>query len=84
MVDTNFSRGFSLLLLAFCGGLVACYVQPVAAQGLLVDVRPDRKTRLPRPRVRPNPTPTSGSYKIESIEVNATLRDQIAQFRVIM
>ncbi len=82
MVDTNFSRGFSLLLLAFCGGLVACYVQPVAAQGLLVDVRPDRKTRLPRPRVRPNPTPTSGSYKIESIEVNATLRDQIAQVQV--
>ena len=82
MVHTNFSRGFSLLLLAFGGGLLACHVQPVVAQGLLIDVRPDRKTRLPRPHVRPNPTPTSGSYKIESIEVNATLRDQIAQVQV--
>jgi len=82
VIHTNLSNGFSLLLLAFCGGLVACCVQPAAAQGLLVDVRPDHKTRLPRPHVRPNPTPISGSYKIESIEVNATLRDQIAQVQL--
>ncbi|MEX0642320.1 MAG: hypothetical protein WD468_06445, partial [Pirellulales bacterium] len=51
------------------------------AQGVLVDVRIDHPIRLPRPIPRPPhvvPQPPS-SYKIDAIEVNAKLDDQVAQ-----
>lgn len=58
----------------------------VAAQGVLVDVRADRSTRLPRPipwpMPRPIPQPPTSSYKIESIDVQAKLADQIARVQV--
>jgi Ca-activated chloride channel family protein len=50
----------------------------VAAQGVLVDVRADHSTRLPRPI----PQPPASSYKIESIDVQAKLADQIARVQV--
>ncbi|MEQ8836893.1 MAG: VIT domain-containing protein, partial [Lacipirellulaceae bacterium] len=50
------------------------------AQGLLVDARADANFRLPRPFPRPE-TPTA-SYKIEAIEVNASLKGQIATVQV--
>jgi Ca-activated chloride channel homolog len=54
------------------------------AQGVLVDIRIDHPIRLPRPipiPPRPVPRPPS-SYKIDSIEVNAKLTDQVARVQV--
>ena len=55
------------------------------AQGVLVDVRVDHSMRLPRPIPWPIPRPTPeppASYKIESIDVNAKLNDQVARVQV--
>lgn len=49
------------------------------AQGVLVHVGPNQ-VRLPRPIPRPEPPP--GSYKIESIVVDANLQDQVAKVQV--
>ena len=57
------------------------------AQGLLVDVNPDHRVRLPRPIIvhprhpRPRPTPPA-SYKIKELEVNVKLVDQVARVQV--
>src|SRR3954453_2365968 len=54
------------------------------AQGVLIDVRVDHPIRLPRPIPLP-PRPISqppSSYKIDSIEVNAKLTDQVARVQV--
>src|SRR4051812_10976888 len=54
-------------------------------QGVLVDVRPDHAIRLPRPILpwHPHPIPQPPStYKIDSIEVNAKLNDQVARVQV--
>jgi Ca-activated chloride channel family protein len=56
------------------------------AQGVLVDIRVDQPIRLPRPitihrRIPPSPQPTA-SYKIDSLDVNAKLNDQIARVQV--
>ncbi len=55
------------------------------AQGLLVDIGPDRSIRLPRPwpphRPTPQPAPPS-SYKIKSLTVHAKLQGQVAQVQV--
>lgn len=49
------------------------------AQGFLIDARSN--VRMPRPIVRPTPQPTS-SYKVQSIEVNAALKDRVAKVQV--
>src|SRR4051812_25256799 len=54
-------------------------------QGVLVDVRPDHAIRLPRPILpwHPHPIPQPpSSYKIDAIEVNAELNDQVARVQV--
>jgi len=66
------------------------------AQGLLVVTAPDQHVRLPRPIIiwppphpphpprpipRPRPTPPS-SYKIQELDVNARLVDQVARVQV--
>ena len=75
-------------LFAFtCLALLACCTF-AAGQGVLVDLRPDQAIRLPRPipphipappRVVPQPP---SSYKIEALEVNAALDDQVARVQV--
>ncbi|MEX2170452.1 MAG: VIT domain-containing protein [Pirellulales bacterium] len=52
-----------------------------AAQGLLVHTGPGQ-IRLPRPIPGPQPEVPPGSYKIESIEVDADLKDQVAKVQV--
>jgi Ca-activated chloride channel family protein len=56
------------------------------AQGVLVDVRVDHPFRLPRPIIIPRPIPPqpvpTTSYKIDSLDVNARLTDQIARVQV--
>ena len=68
------------LITTFC--LFALPATSALAQGLLVDTRPAHQVRLPRPMVRPVPEPIPGSYKIESLDVNARLIDQVAQVQV--
>ena len=62
--------------------VLALFASSSMAQGLLVDTRPGHRIRLPRPIVRPTPEPNPGSYKIESLDVNARLDDQVAQVQV--
>jgi Ca-activated chloride channel homolog len=62
--------------------LIAFGIASIAdAQGVLIDIRPDHRIRLPRPIPRPTPEPPA-SYKIDSLEVNAKLTDQIARVQV--
>lgn len=69
----------SLIVVALLG------VTPGAhSQGVLIDVRIDHPIRLPRPFPIPPrsiPQPPS-SYKINSIDVNAKLTDQVARVQV--
>jgi Ca-activated chloride channel family protein len=61
-----------------------CFASSALAQGVLIDIRPDHAIRLPRPipiPPRPIPQPPS-SYKIESIDVDAKLNDQVARVQV--
>jgi Ca-activated chloride channel homolog len=70
-------RGFLSFLLVVAPSTTAF------AQGVLVDVRVDHAIRLPRPIPIPQPTPEPApSYKIESIDVNAKLEDQVARVQV--
>lgn len=64
-------RAFTTLFIASLAGLTA-------AQGLLVDVDSRRVVPLPRPIIQPRPAPPT-SYKVESIDVHVSLKDQIAQ-----
>ncbi|MEM9185225.1 MAG: VIT domain-containing protein [Planctomycetota bacterium] len=73
-------RAFALLgftLLSFC-------TSAAWGQGVLVNEEVDSRIRLPRPWVRPTPRPTPrpGAYKIESIAINATLKNQVAKVQV--
>lgn len=52
------------------------------AQGLLVDARADANFRLPRPFPGRGASAPRTSYKIESIEVNASIAGQIATVQV--
>ncbi len=52
-----------------------------SGQGLLVDASPGRRVWLPRPIPRPQ-EPPAASYRIASLEVNAQLRDSIAEVQV--
>ena len=57
------------------------------AQGVLVDVRVDQTIRLPRPIIVPRPIPPrtippASTYKIDSLQVNAKLTDQVARVQV--
>jgi Ca-activated chloride channel family protein len=74
------------------GLLIVAMLLPMVAmgQGLLVDVAPNRKVRLPRPIIspgprpfpRPNPRPVPSSYKIKQLDVKVTLTDQVAKVQV--
>ena len=74
---------------------VVVFLFPVLAraQGLLVVVDPDQQIRLPRPpviiwpprptpRPIPIPEPPPVSYRIDSLEVNARVTDQVAKVNV--
>ncbi len=61
----------------------------LCAQGLLVDDRPDHHFRLPRPHIWPHPRPIPRprpeppqSYKIQELDVHATVIGQVAKVQV--
>jgi Ca-activated chloride channel family protein len=71
-------------LLIACGLALAAF-SSTFAQGVLVDVRVDHAIRLPRPIPWPPHVPSPpppASYKIEAIDVNARLTDQVARVQV--
>jgi Ca-activated chloride channel family protein len=71
-----------LSLLVLILGLLAT---PLAAfaQGVLIDIDPNRHYRLPRPIIIPQPpSPPPVSYRIKQLEFNATLTDQVARVQV--
>src|SRR4051794_16254637 len=80
--------------MAICVFAVFGFASIAFAQGVLVDIRVDQAIRLPRPipwpphpippyPIPPRPIPQpSMSYKIDSIEVNATINDQVARVQV--
>ena len=70
----SFSLLLSLVLVSLAG-------TAAPGQGLLVSEIENRRVRLPRPWVRA-PQPAAGSYKIESIDVDAKLTDQVARVQV--
>jgi Ca-activated chloride channel homolog len=71
------------LLAAVLLALSSLWVVPGAlAQGLLIDVQADSHIRLPRPIVRPVPQPTASAYKIDALEVNAKLNNEIAHVQI--
>src|SRR5262245_59871509 len=70
--------------------LIVCIVSAISTytstfrQGVLVAVRTETQTPLPRPippirPIPPGPPHLAGSYKIDSLEVNANVKDQIAR-----
>jgi Ca-activated chloride channel homolog len=67
--------------------LLAALASSAFAQGVLVDVRTDQAIRLPRP-IPPIPHPPRvvpvppSSYKIDALEVNANVDDQVARVQV--
>ena len=69
----------ALVLVAICSGAATA-----AAQGFLIDSRPGRHWRLPRPIPTPQPqAETSPSpYRIASLEINAKLNGPIAEVQV--
>lgn len=77
----NRLRFFSAVI---CGLALFTCGATAFSQGILVDVRVDYPIRLPRPIPGPPhvmPQPPS-SYKIDKIEVNAKLDDQVARVQV--
>jgi Ca-activated chloride channel homolog len=74
--------GFRFHLLSALALLIP--TQVTLSQGVLVDIRVDQPIRLPRPfPIPPRPIPQPpASYKIDSIEVNAKLNDQVARVQV--
>ncbi len=81
-----------LTLVAAFALLVSMVPVPAVAQGLLIHIESAEPVPLPRPIIihppyphhrlpRPVPQPAS-TYKIKSLEVNATLADQVAKVQV--
>ena len=83
-----------LVVLLIVALVLPAFLQTAArGQGLLVDVAPNRKVRLPRPpiiwpgprpfpRPIPRPLPVPNSYRIKQLDVRVTLADQVAKVQV--
>lgn len=58
-------------------------IAPDAAigQGLLINIQPGQRVRLPRPVVHPDPMPQA-TYKIRELDVHVKLQEQIARVQV--
>ncbi|MGI9474005.1 MAG: VIT domain-containing protein, partial [Rubripirellula sp.] len=53
-----------------------------SAQGLLIHSDPDRNHRLPRPMIPPRPGQPGFLYDIAKLEIDASIRDQVAEVQV--
>ncbi|MEX2118283.1 MAG: VIT domain-containing protein [Pirellulales bacterium] len=76
------SHGKYLSILALAGLLwTTVSVSQSHAQGLLVNVQPGERVRLPRPHPDRRPAPPAG-YQIKELDVRARLLDQVAKVQV--
>ncbi len=75
---------YRLLTLPIFALLLFALSTPLLAQGVLVDIRSEHSIRLPRPIIihPPVPQPPASKYKIDALEVNAKLTDQVARVQV--
>ncbi|MEX2317177.1 MAG: VIT domain-containing protein [Pirellulales bacterium] len=72
------------------GSLLAVFLfaSLATAQGVLIDIRVDHPVPLPRPIIRPVPPrrplppPPTSSYRIDALDINASLEDQVARVQV--
>ncbi len=71
----------SLLALSAVSLIAVTFPGTSRGQGLLVNDQPGQQVRLPRPWIRP-PQPAPGSYKVESIDIDASLKDQVATVQI--
>jgi Ca-activated chloride channel family protein len=62
--------------------LVLVLAPALNAQGLLISSDPDRRHRLPRPIPRPLPGQPGFLYDIAELEVDASIRNQVAEVQV--
>ncbi|MDA1180149.1 MAG: VIT and VWA domain-containing protein, partial [Planctomycetota bacterium] len=69
------------LLNWLCLLLCCLSAQMAYGQGLLINVEPDHHIRLPRPLPHPQPD-AIGSYTVTSIDIDVSLKDQVAQTTV--
>lgn len=63
-------------------GLLVVAPSAVQAQGFLISSDPDRRSRLPRPMPRPTPGQPGFLYDIAKLEIDASIRDQVAEVQV--
>jgi Ca-activated chloride channel family protein len=81
-------RTTSLVVAAlFSGFFLAFWASLAPAQGVLVDVRVTHPVPLPRPVWPPHPPrrptpPPVGIYRIDALEVNAQIEEQVARVQV--
>ncbi len=69
--------------LVFLGGLIAVMASSTAfAQGVLVASQPELAHRLPRPIPRPRPGEPGVLYDIARLEIDASIRNQVAEVQV--
>lgn len=73
-----------LFKLWFFAGLIGMLAgaSSLSAQGLLISVDPDHTHRLPRIMPRPIPGQPGFLYDIAKLEIDASIRDQVAQVQV--
>ncbi len=76
----------AMLATLFVVSLFLLESAPSSAQGLLIHIEPDHHHRLPRPILMPRPRPTPGQpgflYDIAKLEIDASIRDQVAEVQV--
>lgn len=75
-LSTHVLVGVSLIL------LLGQSSNPAVAQGLLIASQSDPAFRLPRPVPLPNPDQPGVLYDIEKLEIDASIRGQVAEIQV--
>ena len=73
------AQGLGVLVLAVCSVLATSTA--ARGQGLLISSEPDQRHRLPRPITRP-PNQPGFLYDVSKLEIDASIRDQVAQVQV--
>ncbi len=83
---TRSPRGKRIASVAGLAMTVCCFLgvsaQPAGGQGLLISAESELRHRLPRPMPRPTPPGPGFLYDIAKLEIDASIRGQVAQVQV--
>lgn len=74
-------RRLTTLALLLVAGVPLIVPGVADGQGLLINIQPGQRVRLPRVAIHPTPTPQA-TYKIRELDVHAKLQEQIARVQV--